>query len=338
MKPVKARRKSRPQRKGDVSAPRKVLIKASKSKRGKKRPKLVSPESYFIRTGEMPQSLDPSRAKRLGSKFLSMQWYEGYKKKARAGHTTNLLPLPTDRQRLRGGSLPKAERQEVRRQLDFLVDAFTTHLPMSQRRLVRRHANRMFPGRMLAINSALRGFTRGRNLNAMREAGVELYSDFRSSGAIWDGVMQETPKGKTYVAKGTLSVQSSKSSPAHEGIHILQKLGVIRYDIPYATTVERLWDLEHGLRRVNPNLRAPTAKEFEWIPRPDGRVKAIKTHFGEGLRLSYDDREKSYSYGRRMGQWVYQNLSPSQRWRYVYLRTMGKSHREALGTLRGRRA
>ncbi|MDD5163707.1 MAG: hypothetical protein PHD95_05890 [Candidatus ainarchaeum sp.] len=90
---------------------------------------------------------------------------------------------------------------------------------------------------------------------------------------------------------------------------------------------QRLYALENGLK-PDTHIRPPTAEEFDRKARTNPKKKggAIGSERSGGLL----EAGWSYKIGDRIGQWVFQNLPKEKRWIYLYERSMGKTHSEAL--------
>jgi len=284
------------------------------------RKKPYSHESHFIRTGKITAGLDRRKVKKLGARFLSWTWLKTSRSPKRK------LPLPTFRQRMKGGKLPKADRKEIDSQINSALKIFVGHLPKNKINEIEQKIRGLITARILSVNIALREKTKGSDLKQMRTQGKELHHYFESEGKVQGEInpslMQETT-GKTYFAKGFSSDKNSESSPFHESIHALQRLGLIKLDVPFAQAAERLYGLEKGIFKVDPRMRNPTKEEFDKKPKLE--------KIGE-LNVRYEPNW-SYPVGDRIGQWVFQNLPKHQRWQYMILRCNGKSHRETLQVL-----
>lgn len=283
-----------------------------------------SPEAHFIKYGKKLPNLDQARAKKLGARFLSAQWAKNHGQLSRTGEKNPLLPLPTYKQRLYGGKLPKAERELKDQQLSFMLEKFAKHVPEAEKAELKSQIDKYFPSRILGINSILRGFTRGQNIDSMREEGIALYHQMRRDGRVWAGLMQETPHGKTYLSKGFHTVPRLYSTPLHEGIHLMQKLGVIRYDVPFASAADRLYALELGL--VTPRKSMVASSKSRVFTRLPGVLDNIKRPQNT---IAYKEPRWSYRNGRKLGDWIYTKLPPESRWDYLYRRMMGDTHDEA---------
>ncbi|MBI2529760.1 MAG: hypothetical protein HYW05_01280 [Candidatus Diapherotrites archaeon] len=281
--------------------------------------KFVSPETYFIRTGEVPEGISKKGAKRIGTRFLSGVW----QKEARANVKSEKdlrKYLPTMRQRVYGSRQSMAGAAEINRQIMFAMDKFARHFNPTEKKAIEIEVRKKLPQSILSVNVALR--EKGGSIHEMRRSGKELYHYLKDGGEMFMGLMQDKT-GKAYFRKGWVFDPASKSTPLHEVIHVLQKIGVIKIDIPFAQAADRVLALEHGFFKPNPNVRAPTAEEFNRRPQPEKKVKGL-----------WYEAEWSDDIGIRVGEWIYKNLPANERWDYLYLRCMGNSHQEALGRLR----
>jgi hypothetical protein len=260
----------------------------------KSRGKRLSHESIFIRTGKIPAGISPKKAKALGARFLSYKWAQSASKKQKG----QKMPLPTQNQRLYGGRLPKADLARINAQIDFALNAFNGHISPAKRASVKRQVRKYITGRMISINIALREQTRGKDLEKMREHGKELYHHLKKHGQIYPAIMQDTT-GKTYFAKGWANDRYAATSPIHETVHILQKIGAIKVDVPFAQAADRLYALEQGILKPNPRIRNPKQGEFDRKPRLE-RV--------EGQAM-FEEANWSYDTGTRIAQWLFKNFS-----------------------------
>ncbi len=276
----------------------------------------VSPEQAFIRTGIKTEGLDQQRVQRLGRRFLSRKLYDAAKEKK---HT---LPLPTFRQRNYGGKLPKRDLIEIETQMNKAIEFFGKHLSPAKRAEIRRAVSEKITGRILSINTLLREKT-PTDIVQMRKQGKELLTYIKEEGELYSALMQEH-NGKVYFAKGWTSDKIARVAPIHETIHALQRMGVIRTDVPFAQAADRLYGLEQGILKIEQKMRAPTEEEFDKKARPD---KAI------GGTALYE-ANWSYAIGDRIGQWLFTNIrEPEKRWEYLYHRTMGESHQSTLAKI-----
>ncbi len=304
-----------------VFMPLKALRKVSPAayKYAKKRGlpgKFISPETYFIRTGEVPEGISKKGAKHIGTRFLSGVWQR--EARANVKSEKNLRKyLPTMRQRIYSGRQSKGGAAEVNRQIIFAMDKFARHLNSAQKRAIEIEVRKKLPQRILSVNVALR--EKGGSIHEMRKSGKELYNYLKDGGEMFMGLMQDR-SGKAYFRKGWVFDTASKSTPIHEVIHVLQKIGVIKIDIPFAQAADRVFSLENKFFKSAPKVRNPTPKEFDRRPQPE------KSNRNLWYEAGWSD-----DVGIRIGEWVYKNLRGEDRWGYLYLRCMGNSHQEALG-------
>lgn len=274
-----------------------------------------SPESQFIRTGKIPEGLDPNRAKQLGERFLSRTWQQSaVREKAK-------LPVPSQRQRISGGTLPKADREKVGEQVDFMVGIFGKRMDLTKRRELKARILQQITRQSLSIRSVLTEETRGSDLKQMRRSGKSLYGYLKDFGEIYPAMTQETT-GRVYLAKGWSAQRSIQTTPVHETLHVLQKLGVIKDDVPFAQVADRLYGLEKGIFKVDRRIKSPTSSEFDRKP-----SRVLKTG---GLA----EPDWVYPHGDKLGQWVFTNLRPAQRWNYLFQRCQGLTHQQALRATR----
>ncbi|GEM_PF-2642097 len=282
----------------------------------------LSPAQYFIRTGKPVPGLRARDAKNLGTRFLGRTWYRQATERVAEGKKLQ-MPLPTFRQRLYGGRLPVAERKMVESQINFAIQTFGKNLRIEQKDLVMREIRRLMPGRMISVSTALREMSRT-GLRQLRKQGVELnlflrgkgFASETEKGTIYSGLMQEH-SGRSYLAKGFSTDKETVVTPIHETLHVLQKLGVIKVDVPFAYAAERLYALEKGFLKVSKTRKAPT--DFDRTGREQ------KDSPGTLFEAQWSEKD-----GNRLGQWVFQNIPSGKRWAYLQERTMGKSHAEAM--------
>jgi len=291
--------------------------------RAQGRGKKLYPEPIFIRTSKIPAGISPKRAKALGARFLSHKWAETARKKARKAK----MPLPTQKQRLNGGKLPESDLAKINAQIDFALNAFNGHLSPAKRASVKRKVRGYITGRMLSVNIALMEQSRGQDLKKMRQHWKELYHHLKKHGEIYPALMQDTT-GRTYFAKGWSNDRHASTSPIHETVHILQKIGTIKADVPFAQAADRLYALEQGILKPDPRVRNPGKGEFDRKP----RIESI-----EG-REALAEPNWSYDTGTRIAQWLFGSLEREKRWPYLKMRCSGRSHAEALRTIRARAA
>ncbi len=277
--------------------------------------KPFSPEQQFIRTGKLPADLNEARAKRLGTRLLSRVWFNEAKKREAVGKSQ--LSLPSFRQRLRKGNLSKADVSLIREQTAFAINKFASHLSRQKRAIVTAKVNELMSSRILSINLALREKTNS-DLRQMRVQGMELMTKLRNEGEMHIGLMQDK-SGKVYFAKGWGNKKSEKGIALHEAMHVLQKLGVIKVDVPFAETARWLYCLENGIYSPNAKFRMPTATEFDRKALPEKNDSM----------LLYE-AQWSYNLGDRIAEWLYKNVPEKKRWNYLRLRCNNVNHADAL--------
>ncbi|MEM0360014.1 MAG: hypothetical protein QXK06_01580 [Candidatus Diapherotrites archaeon] len=262
-------------------------------------------------SSDIPPDSRSETVKELLAGFLSRAWKE--EAKARNGRTK--LPVPSLRERLYGGKLSKADLREIERQMDFAIDVFTNGLPKKKKDVVRWRVKNLITGKTLSVSAVLE--ENSHDLTEMWEEAMELYRYIKRKGEIYPALMQDNT-GKIYFTKGWRNDKYSKSSPIHETVHVLQKLGVIKVDVPFAQAADRLYCLERKFLKPNKKIKSPALRDFD--------RKAV-----------WDKKEKTFSeagwtraVGDQIGQWVFLNLPKKKRWRYLHRRSMGYSHKAAL--------
>ena len=281
-----------------------------------------SHESAFIRTGKISPATDLAKAKRIGERFLAVSW--GKTK----SHRKRSFPVPAFKHRISGRWHSSEDIQEMEKQIRFAVDVFSRHLPLNERKKVMKKVLKAASKQTLAIKNIISKKSvpasvrkKGREETAkwQRKEGVELFHTFRSKGRIYKGWIYEN-NGKFFIAPGWRQNQISRLAPIHETMHVLQKLGVIKVDVPFSEAIDRFYGLEQGIVEVKPEIKAPTKEDFDF------KARVLET----GKPTNYNEPEMSYVAGRRIGQWLHQNLSGAQGWTYLYSRCMGKNHAGAL--------
>lgn len=222
----------------------------------------MTPESLFIRTGKITPNFNPAKARALGSRFLSRTWVSGEKEKKPK------WPLPTFRQRIYGGKLPKVDQEAIEGHTQLVVEKLCTHFDNAQKIELMRKINALMPGQMISIRSLIRNLKSGNvGLKTSRKWGKELFIFLKETGRICRGLISEAT-GRTYYIKGWRHNKTSVLTPIHEGVHLLQFLGAIKVDVPFAEAAERLHGLESGLFKVE-SLKPLKMQEFDKIPQID---------------------------------------------------------------------
>ncbi|MFH1234842.1 MAG: hypothetical protein V1493_04500 [Candidatus Diapherotrites archaeon] len=262
-------------------------------------------------SSDIPPDSRSEIVKELLAGFLSRAWHE--EAKARNGRTK--LPIPSLRERLYGGKLPKADLKEIEKQMNFAINVFTNGLPQKKKDSVNWRVKSLITGKTLSISAVLE--ENGKDIKELWDEAMELYHYIKRKGEIYPALMQDAT-GKIYFTKGWRKDKHSKSSPIHETVHVLQKLGVIKVDVPFAQAADRLYCLERKFLKPSKKLKTSTARDLN---RKAVWNKKDKTHV---------EAYWSKTVGDKIGQWVFVNIPKKQRWSYLYQRCMGKSHRAAL--------
>jgi len=290
----------------------------------------ISPEQAFVRAGKRIQGFNERNAKGLGERFLGNAWYSEAQKRqgihwnpeSKAYENNGKgkalkMPLPTFKQRLLGRYLPAQERRLVESQVDFSLKVFGKNLSPEKRAQARKEISRLISGRQVSISNTLRS-TKGSDIDEMRRNGIETLNFFKGKGfaakseqgTIYPGIMNDIT-GRSYMARG-FSKNYNASTPIHETLHVLKKLGVIKVDVPFAYAADRLWLLEQEVVKPSSVRKAPSKQELD------------RTRNGN------EEPQWSEKSGNRIGQWVFQNIPQEKRWNYLFERCMGKNHAEAM--------
>lgn len=303
--------------------------------------------SEEARRAQFQQWLETRKQDRRGKvSFAEPEWMKQAKKGGE-----KIYPLPTQRGRLSGGYLPKADLAQLDKQVRFTVNTFARGLPPERKQeLLDTIYSRLRSnfGRTLSVSSALREKTPN-DITQMREQGIELHGYLQGKGReefgkggtrgdIYPGIMKEWGRGRSYIPKGGMQDRQAPENKVvgiHEAIHGLQQMGVLKADVPFAEVGQMLYALETGMVR-NPKFRDPTPKEFNYTPRLEPEQNLVKPAPGVPFRQErvFTEPEANYKIGDRIGAWVYRNLPEGRRWDYVYRRCMGESHENALRAVR----
>lgn len=289
----------------------------------------VSPEQHFVRTGKIHPHINPKKAIALMERFLSQTWYEHAQAEKKEGRET-FFPLPTPHQRLVGGRLTPKKINHIKEQVRFAVDVFSRDFSPSEQKRIHQAVLSRISRRHLSIRSALREHSKT-DLKEMYKSGVEMREFFAGKvtlagkqirGSMYPAVMQDYTN-RMYFAHGFEKHPEEKSGPMHEIIHVLQRIGVIKEDVPFAEAAQRVHARENGfMEAFKPG---PRGDEFDRKPQINRHTKGAEKQ-----------REPAWSYetGDRLGDWVFRNLDGKKRWDYLFFRTKGFTHREALDKIK----
>jgi len=282
-----------------------------------------SPESHFIRTGRITKGLDPQRAKRLGTRFLGRTWHDSAKQMQSEGRQPE-LPLPTFKQRIRGGRQTASAATEIQRQITLAVNLFGTHLTTEQRAQAIQAISGKFKKTTFSVSSLLHNTLRDpvKSLREMRSEGRDFYNHAKETGRAYRAITDERT-AKTNLAKGWEKDPEGATSPIHEAVHSLQQMGLIKIDVPFAYATDRLYGLETGILKPSAEMGKLTLKDFNRKPAPEKDVQG-----------AWQENNWAERVGNGIGQWLFTNIhTPEKRWQYLYHRTMGESHQSALAKI-----
>jgi hypothetical protein len=283
-----------------------------------KRLKYTKTEKRYIRSKKFAKRLSSKHAERIATRALVRAW----EKYCRA-YDYVVLPNPTKRQKIYGGSFNKETMQIFRAQIKFLVKNFVSNLEKKKRARAKKLLLALRP-RMLTIPAVLKEHDKT-DVGKMYEAAIELYEYLKNRGEMYPALLQEST-GRIYLAKGWEADQDTFAGPIHEAIHYLALKEIIALDVPFAYTADLVYSLERGIKKFDKKMRMPTPRELDKMP-VIFRTKKGKYHFAEPY--------SSHELGYRIGQYIYKKIpSPRKRWKYLALRCEGIPHREALRKIR----
>ncbi|MFH1587823.1 MAG: hypothetical protein ABIA76_00610 [Candidatus Diapherotrites archaeon] len=271
------------------------------------------PEYFFIRTGKMHPHIDKKKAKKLGADFLSWFWAETHKSKNKK--KKHVFPLPKHKERIFGALLPKYDLKLIQEQAKFAVKAFAKKISKKKQAEAEKKIMESISEKSLSVNSILREKTI-QDLKHMRNAGKDLYYHLKKHGRIYRAVVHETT-GKIFFAKGWSQDKEAMTTPLHEAVHILWQEKIIKADVPFAQAADRLYGLEKGILEKDKRIRFPKKKEFDRMPH-------------KAKNGNYDEPLWTHFAGNRLGQWIYLKLPKNKRWKYLYFRCNGKTHKETM--------
>ncbi len=215
-----------------------------------------------------------------------------------------------------GGRLSVNDFQQIQEQTNFALRIFGKELNPDLLPVLEKKLLKFFSRNALSVNIAVKEKFCPEQ---QKRNEIELYNYMKKTGNIYMGLIDDNT-GKIYLRKNFSLDCKSMATPLHEILHILQKKKIIKVDVPFAQTADRLYALEKGFLKLNKKTRMPSAFEFDRIP------KKIDVN-------ELNEPEWSYDLGNRLSQWIYINLPAEKRWDYIYLRCKGKNHKEALNEL-----
>ncbi|MFH1239850.1 MAG: hypothetical protein V1672_01415 [Candidatus Diapherotrites archaeon] len=270
---------------------------------------------FFIKKGKFPLGTDKKQGISKVVKFLCEFW----EKEAKHYGGTAKKNLPSRKQMLSGGKLPKKDLNGINEQIN---DAVTIFVPKEKRPAIKSKIQKSITGDLLSVNVALREKTND-NYDQMLMQAKELYYRLKEfKGETYPALMLDT-NGKIYFAKGWQNDKDAVCAPFHEAIHGLQHEGIIKSDVPFASVAECLYGLEKGLFKINLKLKTPRQKDFNKKPRME-----------KGSDTIFYESKWAYRTGFRIGQWIYLNIPESKRWKYLILRCNLKTHNETIRKLK----
>lgn len=293
----------------------------------------VSPQAYFIRTGIDPKTgkrprtysqikgFDPKATENLGARFLSRTWMKGYNEKTSEGKKVS-LPLPTMNQRIQGGRLSQTHLALINEQVNFTFRIFQKQIPVSKQKYVLEKLKKNISKTTLNVTEVMRSTNPYDNL----QEGRELHTFLKNEGKIYKA-MVDVETGKNSFAKGLFNDPKARTAPIHETIHALQRLGVIKIDVPFAQAIDKLYGLEKGIHKLDTHYKINTNEEFDRKPSIN-----YSTPTPKGI-INYNEPNWSYISGIKIAQWVYEKVPKNYRWQYMIDRCNGKTHAEALGRI-----
>ncbi|MBN2127751.1 MAG: hypothetical protein JW703_05195 [Candidatus Diapherotrites archaeon] len=248
-------------------------------------------------------------------------------KEAEKREKENHLPLPTKKQMIKGEQLSETDLKPIKEQIDFIVKVFGKHLSKGKKIKLKKEIKKHISKQNLTINAVLKENSK-KDLKEIYNSGKELYEYIKESGQhqgeIYPALYSETSK-KVHFSKGWSKDNQLLGTPVHELIHLLQRMKIIKIDIPFAQAGDMLYRLEKEFIPINKKIKNPNKKEFNKKPK---LMKAIKS---DGTKITYYyEPVWSYYAGERIGQWIYLKLKKGKRWNYLYYRCMGLTHEKAL--------
>ncbi|MBU2100582.1 hypothetical protein KKG83_00025 [Candidatus Micrarchaeota archaeon] len=228
------------------------------------------------------------------------------------------LSLGEKKELFLGGKLSENDLIQVKEQVNFAVEIFGKNLNKEKKVLLESRLLKKFSEKSLSVKIAMKGKYDSEKERKREEK--ELFDYMKKSGQIYMGLIDEDT-GKIYLRKNFSLDKRSITTPLHETIHVLQKFKVIKVDVPFAQTADRLYALEKGFIKPDKKIREPKEKEFDRLPKKEKNSKELK------------EPEWSYELGKKISQWVYLNLPEEKRWDYIYFRCKGKTHNQALNEI-----
>jgi hypothetical protein len=247
--------------------------------------------------------------------------------KAEKREKENHLPLPTKKQMLEGEQLSETDLKPIKEQLDFVVKVFGKHLNKKKKLKLKKEIKKHISKQNLTINAILKENS-NKDLKEIYESGKNLYEYIKESGQhqgeIYPALYSETSK-RIHFAKGWSKDKKLMGTPIHELIHLLQRIKIIKIDIPFAQAGDMLYRLEKEFIKPDKRIKNPTKKEFNKKP------KLLNTIKSDGTKTQYyNEPIWSYYTGEQLGQWIYLNLKKGKRWNYLYYRCMDLTHEKTL--------
>lgn len=233
------------------------------------------------------------------------------------------FPLPSRHGMIFGEKHSRQDMAEIFSQMRFAVEIFAKHFSAAKRKAILLALKKKASTRSVSISAILSASSVPSHISAKGKVAVkkkqsgeakELQNFLERRGHIYRGWFSNST-GRFYIIKGWRNLPHSRTTPIHETIHLLQKLGVIKVDVPFAEAVDRFYGLQNGFFGLSQKIMDPSAGEFDKTP---------------SLKAMAEEPEQYYSIGRKIGQWAHKNLPGKKGWDYLYWRCMGLAHSDAL--------
>jgi hypothetical protein len=282
----------------------------------------------FLETGKIKKGASPEKIILEVEKILSKKW----KREAIKSNQ----PIYTFKEMIEGVPRAREENEEIKKQVMFVVKKFCKKKHGELKKISKKVLSH-FSRKSISIRAVLRENSQEKNfskeaLRNIRKEAIELYKFFEQShglsskeekkgGRIYWGMMNEYT-GMVFLAKNWTNHKEAMTTPIHETVHVLQRIGKIKKDVPFAQAVDRLYGLERGFFAEETQYAQIGRTQLN----PKIRIKKIKEIPG----VVYDEPQRTDELGKKIGQWVYANVSKEKRWEYLFYRCMNLTHEDAL--------
>ncbi len=151
------------------------------------------------------------------------------------------FPLPSRHGMIFGEKHSRQDMVEIFSQMHFAVEIFAQHFSAAKRKELLLALKKKESTRSVSISAILSANSvpnhireKGRQTVQKKQASeaVELQNFLEQRGHIYCGWFSNAT-GMFYLIKGWRNLPHSKTTPIHETIHLLQKLGVIKIDVSF---------------------------------------------------------------------------------------------------------